>query len=160
MILFIVSCHRGSLFAVMCNDVFVMFDYSWCIPVEYACTDRTLPRKQMFFILLIPFYFSLKASSSPGSSNSKIFDHFVGMGFSEKLVSKVIQENGKSTSLLHLSMDFSSSIWGSQIIMLLWTFRWGKCRFAFGNTSRIVGELIIFLVLINTPLMPRKQEGS
>ncbi|XP_054809543.1 DNA (cytosine-5)-methyltransferase DRM2 isoform X2 [Prosopis cineraria] len=43
-----------------------------------------------------------EASSSPGSSNSKMFDHFVGMGFSEKLVSKVIQENGEENADLLL----------------------------------------------------------
>lgn len=39
--------------------------------------------------------FFLKASSSGGSSCSKIIDHFVGMGFSEKMVARVIQEHGK-----------------------------------------------------------------
>ncbi|KAI9078011.1 hypothetical protein K1719_039936 [Acacia pycnantha] len=33
------------------------------------------------------------ASSSPGSSNSKMFDHFVRMGFPEKLVSKAIRKH-------------------------------------------------------------------
>ena len=49
----------------------------------------------LYFLLLIPFLLPLKASSSPDSSNSKMFDHFVAMGFCDKLVSKVIQEHGK-----------------------------------------------------------------
>ncbi|KAK7271664.1 hypothetical protein RJT34_27749 [Clitoria ternatea] len=36
-----------------------------------------------------------EASSSPGSSNSKVLDHFVAMGFSQEMVSKVIQEYGE-----------------------------------------------------------------
>lgn len=39
------------------------------------------------------FYF--QASSSASSSNSKLIDHFVGMGFSEEMVVKAIKENGK-----------------------------------------------------------------
>ncbi|KAH1091327.1 hypothetical protein J1N35_018584 [Gossypium stocksii] len=34
------------------------------------------------------------ASILPSSSNSKLLDHLVGMGFSEELVVKVVQENG------------------------------------------------------------------
>ncbi|KAF7819558.1 DNA (cytosine-5)-methyltransferase DRM2 [Senna tora] len=51
-----------------------------------------------------------EASSSPSSSNSKMFDHFVGMGFSEKLVSKVIQENGEENadSLLETLLTLSA----------------------------------------------------
>ncbi|KAI9085576.1 hypothetical protein K1719_032419 [Acacia pycnantha] len=43
-----------------------------------------------------------EASSSPGSSNSKMFDHFVGMGFSGKLVSKAIREHGEENADLLL----------------------------------------------------------
>ncbi|KAI4350674.1 hypothetical protein L6164_005106 [Bauhinia variegata] len=43
-----------------------------------------------------------EGSSSAGSSNSKMFDHFVGMGFPEKVVSKVIQENGEDNADLIL----------------------------------------------------------
>ncbi|KAJ1416523.1 SAM-dependent methyltransferase DRM [Sesbania bispinosa] len=35
------------------------------------------------------------ACSSAGPSNSKVFDHFVGMGFPREMVSKVIQEYGE-----------------------------------------------------------------
>ncbi|KAG7985640.1 hypothetical protein I3843_03G036800 [Carya illinoinensis] len=36
-----------------------------------------------------------EARSTAGCSNSKLIDHFIGMGFSKKMVSKAIQENGK-----------------------------------------------------------------
>lgn len=36
-----------------------------------------------------------EASSSAGPSNSKLIDHFVGMGFPGKMVSKAIEENGE-----------------------------------------------------------------
>ncbi|XP_057447436.1 DNA (cytosine-5)-methyltransferase DRM2 isoform X2 [Lotus japonicus] len=36
-----------------------------------------------------------EASTSAGSSNSKVFDHFIGMGFPREMVSKVIQEHGE-----------------------------------------------------------------
>ncbi|KAK7316454.1 hypothetical protein VNO77_35499 [Canavalia gladiata] len=36
-----------------------------------------------------------EASSSAGSPNSKVLDHFVGMGFPREMVSKVIQEYGE-----------------------------------------------------------------
>ncbi|KAK4752715.1 hypothetical protein SAY87_021513 [Trapa incisa] len=37
-----------------------------------------------------------------GPSNTKLFDHFVGMGFSEKLVSRAINENGQENTDLIL----------------------------------------------------------
>ncbi|GAB4846736.1 DNA (cytosine-5-)-methyltransferase [Ancistrocladus abbreviatus] len=39
-----------------------------------------------------------EASSSVGPSSSKLFSHFVGMGFSEKLVRRAIEENGEDNS--------------------------------------------------------------
>lgn len=48
---------------------------------------------------VITFY-HLKASSSAGSSSSKMIDHFVGMGFSEEVVAKAIQENGMAAIFL------------------------------------------------------------
>lgn len=36
-----------------------------------------------------------EVSSSADSPNSKLIDHFVGMGFSQELVTKAIEENGK-----------------------------------------------------------------
>lgn len=49
-------------------------------------------------------------SSSPGSSNSKVIDHFVGMGFSEKFVVKAIQENGEENtdSILESILTYSA----------------------------------------------------
>jgi len=38
----------------------------------------------------------LQASSSAVLANSKVLDHFVSMGFSREMVSKVIQEYGKA----------------------------------------------------------------
>jgi len=43
----------------------------------------------------------LKASSSGVSANSKVFNHFIGMGFSGEMVSKVIQEYGKNIASLY-----------------------------------------------------------
>ncbi|KAH9790777.1 hypothetical protein WN944_009841 [Citrus x changshan-huyou] len=45
---------------------------------------------------------STEASSSAGSSSSKMIDHFVGMGFSEEVVAKAIQENGEQNTDLIL----------------------------------------------------------
>lgn len=39
-------------------------------------------------------FFCTKASSLAGTSHSKLFYQFVGMGFSEKLVAKAIDEIG------------------------------------------------------------------
>ena len=39
-----------------------------------------------------------------------MFDHFVTMGFTEKMVSKAIQEIGKATVLFHLNIDFYLSV--------------------------------------------------
>ncbi|XP_057791651.1 DNA (cytosine-5)-methyltransferase DRM2 [Salvia miltiorrhiza] len=51
-----------------------------------------------------------EACSSRSASRSKMFDHFVGMGFSDKLVSKAIEENGEedSDSILNWLLTFSS----------------------------------------------------
>ncbi|XP_057457148.1 DNA (cytosine-5)-methyltransferase DRM2-like isoform X2 [Lotus japonicus] len=38
---------------------------------------------------------SSEASTSAGSSNSKVFDHFIGMGFPREMIFKVIQEHGE-----------------------------------------------------------------
>ncbi|GLU11288.1 hypothetical protein SLE2022_280450 [Rubroshorea leprosula] len=72
-----------------------------------------------------------KESSLPSSSNSKVIDHFIGMGFSEELVVKAIQENGegntdsiletlltysaleKSPAKQHIDSDHSSDVEGS-----------------------------------------------
>lgn len=43
--------------------------------------------------------FVLKASSSTSASRAILIDNFVGMGFSAKLVSKAIEENGRDTSI-------------------------------------------------------------
>ncbi|GLT33247.1 hypothetical protein SLA2020_078510 [Shorea laevis] len=75
--------------------------------------------------------YPVKDSSLPSSSNSKVIDHFIGMGFSEKLVTKAIQENGegntdsiletlltysaleKSPAKQHIDSDHSSDMEGS-----------------------------------------------
>ncbi|GKV37283.1 hypothetical protein SLEP1_g45330 [Rubroshorea leprosula] len=52
-----------------------------------------------------------KESSLPSSSNSKVIDHFIGMGFSEELVVKAIQENGEGNtdSILETLLTYSVS---------------------------------------------------
>ncbi|XP_039008466.1 DNA (cytosine-5)-methyltransferase DRM1-like [Hibiscus syriacus] len=52
-----------------------------------------------------------EVSSSADSPNSKLFDHFVGMGFSEDLVAKAIEENGEENSnlILEALLQYSAS---------------------------------------------------
>ncbi|KAF2308499.1 hypothetical protein GH714_010061 [Hevea brasiliensis] len=65
---------------------------------------------------------SAEASSSVGSSGSKLIDHFVGMGFPEKMVAEAIQENGEENTdliletLLKCSARSSASSSGSKLI--------------------------------------------
>ncbi|CAL9014625.1 unnamed protein product [Prunus brigantina] len=51
-----------------------------------------------------------ESSSSPGPSNSKVVDHFVGMGFSGKMVAKAIQEHGEENtdSILETLLTYSA----------------------------------------------------
>lgn len=53
---------------------------------------------------------NLEASSSAGASRVKLINHFVGMGFSEKLVSKAIEENGEgdTESILNALLTYST----------------------------------------------------
>lgn len=50
-----------------------------------------------------------EASSSAGPSNSKLVQHFLGMGFSEQLISKAIKENGEANteSILESLLTYS-----------------------------------------------------
>ncbi|KAL7190362.1 hypothetical protein ACSBR2_022607 [Camellia fascicularis] len=51
-----------------------------------------------------------EASSSTGCSNSKLIQHFVGMGFPEKMVAKAIEENdeGNTESILETLLTYSA----------------------------------------------------
>ncbi|XP_057983898.1 DNA (cytosine-5)-methyltransferase DRM2 [Malania oleifera] len=51
-----------------------------------------------------------EACSSSGPSNSNLIQHFVGMGFSEKMVVKAIEENGKGSteSILETLLTYSA----------------------------------------------------
>ncbi|KAL0461694.1 UNVERIFIED_CONTAM: DNA (cytosine-5)-methyltransferase DRM2 [Sesamum latifolium] len=53
---------------------------------------------------------NVEASSSAGASRVKLINHFVGMGFSEKLVSKAIEENGEgdTESILNALLTYST----------------------------------------------------
>ncbi|KAE9466464.1 hypothetical protein C3L33_01610, partial [Rhododendron williamsianum] len=53
---------------------------------------------------------SAEASSLTGSSHSKLIDHFVGMGFPEKMVRKAIEENGEGNteSILETLLTYSA----------------------------------------------------
>lgn len=53
---------------------------------------------------------NMEASSSTGGSRSRLISHFVGMGFSEKLVSKAIDENGEgdTDSILNSLLTYST----------------------------------------------------
>ncbi|KAL7609929.1 hypothetical protein Lser_V15G13203 [Lactuca serriola] len=50
-----------------------------------------------------------EASSSAGPSNSNLFQHFLGMGFSEQLIAKAIKENGEANteSILESLLTYS-----------------------------------------------------
>ncbi|KAA3455945.1 DNA (cytosine-5)-methyltransferase DRM1-like [Gossypium australe] len=52
-----------------------------------------------------------EVSSSADSPNSKLIDHFVGMGFSQELVTKAIEENGEENSnlILEALLQYSAS---------------------------------------------------
>ncbi|KAI3754075.1 hypothetical protein L2E82_26199 [Cichorium intybus] len=49
------------------------------------------------------------ASSSTGPSNSKLVQHFLGVGFSEQLIAKAIKENGEASteSILESLLTYS-----------------------------------------------------
>ncbi|XP_041009061.1 DNA (cytosine-5)-methyltransferase DRM2-like isoform X2 [Juglans microcarpa x Juglans regia] len=51
-----------------------------------------------------------EASSSAGPSNCKLIDHFIGMGFSTKMVAKAMQENGEENtdSILETLLTYSA----------------------------------------------------
>ncbi|KAK4426139.1 DNA (cytosine-5)-methyltransferase DRM2 [Sesamum alatum] len=53
---------------------------------------------------------NVEASSSAGASRVELINHFVGMGFSEKLVSKAIEENGEgdTESILNALLTYST----------------------------------------------------
>ncbi|KAK4409933.1 DNA (cytosine-5)-methyltransferase DRM2 [Sesamum angolense] len=53
---------------------------------------------------------NVEASSSAGASRVKLINHFVGMGFSEKLVSKAIEEHGEgdTESILNALLTYST----------------------------------------------------
>lgn len=57
---------------------------------------------------IIPCSVYIQASSSTSASRSKLINHFVGMGFSEKLVSKAIEENGSSSIILSVKDIFGT----------------------------------------------------
>ncbi|KAK2973314.1 hypothetical protein RJ640_027957 [Escallonia rubra] len=52
-----------------------------------------------------------EASSSTGSSHSKLIDHFVGMGFPEKLVAEAVEKNGEGNteSILDNLLNYSAT---------------------------------------------------
>ncbi|XP_052882754.1 DNA (cytosine-5)-methyltransferase DRM1-like isoform X2 [Gossypium arboreum] len=54
---------------------------------------------------------SAEAGSSGNSPNSKIIDHFVGMGFSREMVAKVVEEKGEENSdlILEALLEYSAS---------------------------------------------------
>ncbi|XVF14080.1 hypothetical protein REPUB_Repub09cG0026100 [Reevesia pubescens] len=62
---------------------------------NYAISGVSVPRVEAVFG-------SAEVSSSTDSPNSKVIDHFVGMGFSKEMVAKAIEENGEENSNLIL----------------------------------------------------------
>ncbi|KAJ0053869.1 hypothetical protein Pint_02755 [Pistacia integerrima] len=75
--------------------------------VEYSFLKCSHSEYNLFFNSFHHF----KASSSSGSSSSKMIDHFVGMGFSEEMVIKAIQENGEQNTdlILETLLKYSGS---------------------------------------------------
>ncbi|XP_059642328.1 DNA (cytosine-5)-methyltransferase DRM2-like [Cornus florida] len=72
------------------------------LPIS-ACSSLTVPGRETIAG-------SGEMSSSSGSSNSNLINHFIGMGFSEKMVLKVIEENeeGNSESILESLLTYSA----------------------------------------------------
>lgn len=83
----------------------------------------------------------LKASSSASSSGSKIIDHFVGMGFSEKLVAKVIEEHGIGSISFHL--ETVSIVKLHLVTCSVESSRRGEYRHYFGDAPHICSKLLI-----------------
>ena len=85
---------------------FLPFDFSRCFTWNFFY----LAVHSHVYINPITYSYSpllcFKASSSTGPSNSKLINHFIGMGFSEKMVVKAIEQDGKSTLLLHFDHSF------------------------------------------------------
>uniref|UniRef100_A0A2P2KN91 DNA (cytosine-5-)-methyltransferase n=2 Tax=Rhizophora mucronata TaxID=61149 RepID=A0A2P2KN91_RHIMU len=80
-----------------------------------SCSSLTIPSGEAVAS-------SAEASSSAGSSGSKMIDHFIGMGFSERMVAEAIQEHGEENAnliletLLTYSERSSASSSGTKII--------------------------------------------
>ncbi|KAM7509141.1 hypothetical protein LguiA_019594 [Lonicera macranthoides] len=70
-----------------------------------SCANTTIPRRDAISG-------NGEASSSAGPSNSNLIHRFVGMGFSEKLVAKAIEENGvgegNTESILETLLTYSA----------------------------------------------------
>lgn len=58
--------------------------------------------KNKYILYLILILHQVICSSIASRSNSKVIDHFVGMGFSEKMVARAVNENGKIYSYFKL----------------------------------------------------------
>ncbi|KDP46435.1 hypothetical protein JCGZ_10275 [Jatropha curcas] len=107
---------------------------------------------------------SAEASSSVGSSGSKLIDHFVGMGFPEKMVAEVIQENGEENAdliletLLKCSARSSASSSGSKLIDHFVGMGFGVEMVAKairengeGNTDTILEALLTYSAIEKSP---------
>lgn len=68
------------LSACPCSFLSILCKIAACIPIPWTYY-------QLHFL-------DIQGCSSAGSSNSRLINHFVGMGFTEESVLKAIQENG------------------------------------------------------------------
>ncbi|XP_068334254.1 DNA (cytosine-5)-methyltransferase DRM2-like [Pyrus communis] len=84
-------------------------DFDWNTDDELEIENFTLSTSSLT-VGGEAFVISGEGSSSAGPSNTKVLNHFVGMGFSEKMVVKAIQEHGEENtdSILETLLTYSA----------------------------------------------------
>lgn len=91
------ACDFIFLYSSLNSQIFLLSEWQtlhfWFLPIQFSSLTITC------FMTMFSYIFKnlIQVSSSTGSSHSKLIDHFVGMGFPEKMVRKAIEENGNWT---------------------------------------------------------------
>ncbi|KAM1712651.1 hypothetical protein ACFX12_023505 [Malus domestica] len=85
-------------------------DFDWNTDDELEIENFTLSTSSSLTVGGEAIVRSGESSSSAGPSNTKVLDHFVAMGFSEKMVVKAIQEHGEENtdSILETLLTYSA----------------------------------------------------
>ncbi|KAK8534056.1 hypothetical protein V6N13_028260 [Hibiscus sabdariffa] len=86
-------------------------NFDWDTEDELEIDNYAISRSGVSLINGEAVLGTTKVSSSADSPNSKLIDHFVGMGFSSELVAKAIEENGEENSnlILEALLQYSAS---------------------------------------------------